>query len=187
MRVRRLKTSKEIRESIIEKRREEKELGIKPPKPKKKLKPRGRPFEKGNTLGRANGKKALQMPVKLNEFKNAIKAIAEEGKSVTEACEGAGLSVTHFYNIKNSDAELTKVYYEALKRRADLDIERVRHDVLTCDKDTAFPAKMKIDFIKWITAKLNPERYGDVDSRPPVNLEIKIGSELVQVKGANKR
>jgi len=146
----------------------------------KKLRPRGRPFEKGNQVARKSA-------IKLNEFKNAIKAIAEDGASVTEACEKAGLAVSAFYNIKNMDPELGKVYYEALKRRMDRDIERVRLEVLGCDKENAFPAKIKTEFIKWISAKLNPAVYGDTEQRPPVNLEIKIGGELVTVKGGNKR
>lgn len=123
---------------------------------------------------------------KLNEFKFAIKLISE-GMSVPDACKEAGIDKPTFYNIKNYDPELQKVYYEALKRRTDNDIERVRTDVLTADKDTAFPAKIKTEFIKWISAKLNPNVYGDVDNRPPVNLEIKIGGELVTVKGGNKK
>ena len=58
---------------------------------------------------------------------------------------------------------------------------------MVCDKDTAFSAKIKTEFIKWISGKLNPERYGEVDNRPPVNLEIKIGGETVTVAGSNKK
>lgn len=123
---------------------------------------------------------------KLEEFKFAIKLISE-GMSVADACKEAGIEKQTFYNIKNYDTELQKVYYEALKRRTDSDIEKVRQDVLTADKDTAFPAKIKTEFIKWISAKLNPNVYGDVDNRPPVNLEIKIGGELVTVKGGGKK
>lgn len=123
---------------------------------------------------------------KLNEFKFAIQLISQ-GMSVPEACKKAGLEMQTFYNIKNYDPELTKVYYEALKRRTDTDIEKVRNDVLNCNKDTAFPAKIKTEFVKWIGAKLNPNVYGDVDNKPPVNLEIKIGGELVTVKGGNKK
>lgn len=123
---------------------------------------------------------------KLNEFKFAIQLISQ-GMSVPDACKEAGLEKQTFYNIKNYDPELTKVYYEALKRRTDIDIEKVRNDVLNCNKDTAFPAKIKTEFVKWIGAKLNPNVYGDVDNKPPVNLEIKIGGELVTVKGGNKK
>ena len=123
---------------------------------------------------------------KLNEFKFAIQLISQ-GMSVPNACKEAKLEMQTFYNIKNYDPELTKVYYEALKRRTDTDIEKVRNDVLTADKETAFPAKIKTEFVKWISAKLNPNVYGDVDNKPPVNLEIKIGGELVTVKGGNKK
>lgn len=123
---------------------------------------------------------------KLKEFKFAIHLISQ-GMSVPDACKEAGLEPQTFYNIKNYDPELTKVYYEALKRRTDTDIEKVRNDVLNCNKDTAFPAKIKTEFVKWIGAKLNPNVYGDVDNKPPVNLEIKIGGELVTVKGGNKK
>lgn len=123
---------------------------------------------------------------KLEEFKFAIQLVSK-GMSVPEACKQAGLDQDTFYNIKNYDPELQKVYYEALKRRTDTDIEKVRNDVLNCNKDTAFPAKIKTEFVKWIGAKLNPNVYGDVDNKPPVNLEIKIGGELVTVKGGNKK
>ena len=172
MRTRALKGTKEIK---ADRRR------------KKKLKPRGKPFQVGNQVARKNSLINLRKnTVKLNEFKNAIKYIADEGLGIGEACEKAGITQQTFYNIKNLDPELGKVYYEALKRRNDRDVERVRQEVMSCDKENAFPAKIKTEFIKWISAKLNPERYGDVDQRPPVNLEIKIGNELVQVKGPKK-
>lgn len=122
---------------------------------------------------------------KLNEFKTAIHLVSQ-GMSVTDACKQAGVEVRTFYNIKNYDPELQKVYYEALRRRTDTDIERIRKDVLESNKDTAFPAKVKTEFIKWISGKLNPNVYGEVDNRPPVNLEINIGGELVTVKGGKK-
>lgn len=157
-------------------------------RPKKKLKPRGKPFEAGNQVARKNALVALKKnTVMLHEFKNAIKYIAEDGLGIVEACKKAGIQPSTFYNIKNMDPELGKVYYEALKRRNDRDIEKVRQEVMSCDKENAFPAKIKTEFIKWISAKLNPERYGDVEQRPPVNLEIKIGGELVQVKNANNK
>lgn len=146
---------------------------------KKKLKPRGIPFAKGNKL-----KYIANTRRKLVEFRSAIEYIAQEGMGIKEACEKAGIQIKHFYRIKNSDPRLVKVYYEALRQRSDMDVEKVREDVLTCNKDTAFPAKVKTDYIKWHAGKVNPEVYGDVDNRPPVNLEIKIGGELLTVSGA---
>lgn len=155
-----------------------------------KKKPRGRPFEKGNTVSRDSAIKRAKkrlVSVKLIEFKNAIELIANEGMSVKDACEKANILERVFYDIKNATPETKRVYYEALKRRTDRDIERIRNEVMVCDKDTAFSAKIKTEFIKWISGKLNPERYGEVDNRPPVNLEIKIGGETVTVAGSNKK
>ena len=155
-----------------------------------KKKPRGRPFEKGNTISKDNAiKRAKDRLVSANlvEWKDAIGFIANDGMSVKDACAKAGITETTFYNLKNATPETKRVYYEALKRRTDMDIEKIRNEVMVCDKDTAFSAKIKTEFIKWISAKLNPERYGEVDNRPPVNLEIKIGSETVTVAGGNKK
>lgn len=155
-----------------------------------KKKPRGRPFAKGNTISKDNAVKRAKerlVSAKLIEWKNAIELIANEGMSVKDACEKANISERNFYDIKNATPETKRVYYEALKRRTDRDIEKIRNEVMVCDKDTAFSAKIKTEFIKWISSKLNPERYGEVDSRPPVNLEIKIGNETVTVAGSNKK
>ncbi len=148
----------------------------------KKGKPRGSPFVKGNQIAKLNCKTR-----QLVEFRNAIELVAKEGLSVKEACAKAGLAFDTFWGIRNSDPRLNKVYYEALRMRNDHDVEKVRSDVLTCDKDTAFLAKIKTDFIKWHSGKLNPTVYGDVDQRPPVNLEIKIGNELLTVTGGEQK
>lgn len=151
-------------------------------KPVKRGKPRGSPFVKGNQIAKLNCKTR-----QLVEFRNAIEFIAQDGLSVNEACIRAGIPVSTFWKTRNSDPRLNKVYYEALRMRNDHDVEKVRGDVLTCDKDTAFPAKIKTDFIKWHSGKLNPTVYGDIDQRPPVNLEIKIGNELLTVSGGEKK
>ena len=132
----------------------------------------------------AAGKAAVKGAGAKEAIKVAGPKAAGEMGAKKEACEKAGIQIKHFYCIKNSDPRLVKIYYEALRQRSDMDVEKVREDVLTCNKDTAFPAKVKTDYIKWHAGKVNPEVYGDVDNRPPVNLEIKIGGELLTVSGA---
>ena len=83
-----------------------------------KKKPRGRPFEKGNTVSRDSAIKRAKkrlVSVKLIEFKNAIELIANEGMSVKDACEKANILERVFYDIKNATPETKRVYYEALK------------------------------------------------------------------------
>ena len=142
-------------------------------------------FKKGNKFEIKKGEKLSLGKVLLTEFRDAIMNICH-GDSVAEACRKAGLDSTTFMNLKNREPELEQVYYEALKRRNDLDNERVRNEVLNCDKDSAFPAKIKTEWIKWHSGKMNPKIYGENADRPPVNLEINIGGELVTVKGGKK-
>lgn len=122
--------------------------------------------------------------VKLRQWANAIKHIIS-GCTVEEACSKADISVNRLMCIKNMDPELDKIYYEAMKMRQDLDYEKVRSDVLNCDKDSAFPAKVKSDWLFKAGRVVNPTRYYEQE-RPPVNLEVNIGGELVTVKGGKK-
>lgn len=134
-------------------------------------------FEKGNSM-----RKGL---IKIREFAKAIRLI-EEGYSVKEAIENASLNMSAFYRIKNSDPRFTKVYYEVLKRRSDLDFENIRKEIMSCDKDTAFAAKIKLEFLRWEAAKLNPEIFADKPERPPVSLEINIGGEVIKINDKGK-
>ena len=134
-------------------------------------------FAKGNQLA-----KGLY---KIREYAKAVKLIAE-GMTVTEAVKEAGLHINSFYNIKNSDPRLAKVYYEVLKRRSDLDFENIRKEIMNCDKDTAFAAKIKLEFLRWEAAKLNPEIFADKPERPPVSLEINIGGEVIKINDKGK-
>ncbi len=96
---------------------------------------------------------------------NKLCGYLAQGMSLNKACEQDGMpTVFTVCNWLRQDAELRELYWVAKVESADHFAEKIveiLEDPSLRDRDSAAAARVRVDALKWVAAKLKPKRYGD--------------------------
>lgn len=102
-------------------------------------------------------------------FQEVCLELQTSHKGLNTLCKERNSSASAFYDLADSDKELSEIYTRARERQADYMADLI-HEVAFDDGNDSTPfvggnyikrAELKVNSLKWTASKLKPKKYGD--------------------------
>lgn len=110
-------------------------------------------------------------------FENILQDLSDCSDGLATICKRHGTTRQSFYNYMKKDEERLYNYARAREFQADFMFDEIIEVVKKVDPKNAHAIRVRLDAIKWATAKLKPGTYSDysrkeIESKGDITIEV---------------